>query len=53
MQNQIEHSPIGADDEHVVFGENMTREFVNSTELQEELRKVFIQKLQMRKPRAL
>jgi hypothetical protein len=41
MQNQIEHSPIGADDEHVVFGENMTREFVNTPELQERLRKVF------------
>ncbi len=41
MQNQIEHSPIGADDEHVVFGENMTREHVNTTELQEGLRKVF------------
>ncbi len=41
MQNQIEHSPIGADDEHVVFGENMTREYVNTTELQEGLRKVF------------
>lgn len=45
MQNQIEHSPIGADDEHVVFGENMTREHVNTTELQEALRKVFILRL--------
>jgi hypothetical protein len=41
MQNQIEHSPIGADDEHVVFGVNMTREHVNTPELQESLRKVF------------
>jgi pyrroloquinoline quinone (PQQ) biosynthesis protein C len=45
MQNQIEHSPIGADDEHVVFGENMTREHVNTPELQEALRKVFILRL--------
>ena len=45
MQNQIEHSPIGADDEHVVFGENMTREHVNTPELQDELRKVFILRL--------
>ena len=45
MINQIEHSPIGADDEHVVFGENMTRQHVNTPELQEELRKVFILRL--------
>jgi pyrroloquinoline quinone (PQQ) biosynthesis protein C len=45
MQNQIEHSPIGADDEHVIFGENMTREHVNTPELQEALRKVFILRL--------
>jgi pyrroloquinoline quinone (PQQ) biosynthesis protein C len=45
MQNQIEHSPIGADDEHVVFGERMTREHVNTPELQEALRKVFILRL--------
>jgi hypothetical protein len=45
MQNQLEHSPIGADDDHVVFGENMTREFVNTPELQEQLRKVFILRL--------
>jgi hypothetical protein len=45
MQNQIEHSPIGADDDHVVFGENMTREYVNTPELQERLRKVFILRL--------
>jgi pyrroloquinoline quinone (PQQ) biosynthesis protein C len=46
MQNQIEHSPIGADDEHVIFGENMTREYVNTPELQERLRKAFILRLQ-------
>jgi hypothetical protein len=45
MQNQIEHSPIGADDDHVVFGVNMTKEYVNSPELQEALRKVFILRL--------
>jgi pyrroloquinoline quinone (PQQ) biosynthesis protein C len=45
MKNQIEHSPIGADDDHVVFGENMTREYVNTPELQERLRKVFIFRL--------
>lgn len=45
MQNQIEHSPIGADDAHVVFGESMTREHVNTPELQEALRKVFILRL--------
>jgi pyrroloquinoline quinone (PQQ) biosynthesis protein C len=45
MQNQIEHSPIGADDEHVVFGENMTRQHVNTPELQERLREVFILRL--------
>jgi pyrroloquinoline quinone (PQQ) biosynthesis protein C len=45
MANQLEHSPIGADDDHVVFGENMTREHVNTPELQEALRKVFILRL--------
>ena len=45
MQNQIEHSPIGADDEHVVFGENMTREHVNTVDMQEALRKVFTLRL--------
>ena len=45
MLGQIEHSPIGADDAHVVFGENMTREHVNTPELQEALRKVFIFRL--------
>jgi hypothetical protein len=45
MVNQVEHSPIGADDEHVVFGERMTREHVNSPELQEALRRVFILRL--------
>jgi pyrroloquinoline quinone (PQQ) biosynthesis protein C len=45
MKNQIEHSPIGADDDHVVFGENMTKEHVNTPELQERLRKVFIFRL--------
>ena len=45
MQNQLEHSPIGADDDHVVFGENMTREYVNTPELQEALRKAFILRL--------
>ncbi len=46
MQNQIEHSPLGADDEHVVFGENMTREFVNTVKLQELMRKIFTLKMQ-------
>jgi hypothetical protein len=45
LANQLEHSPIGADDEHVVFGENMTRTYVNNPELQEALRKVFILRL--------
>jgi pyrroloquinoline quinone (PQQ) biosynthesis protein C len=45
MVNQVEHSPIGADDEHVVFGERMTREHVNTPELQDALRKVFILRL--------
>jgi len=45
MKLAIEHSPIGADDDHVVFGENMTREYVNTPELQERLRKVFILRL--------
>lgn len=45
MQNQLEHSPIGADADHVVFGENVTREFVSTPELQERLRKVFIFRL--------
>jgi hypothetical protein len=45
MTNQVEHSPIGADDEHVVFGERMTREYVNTPELQDALRKVFILRL--------
>jgi pyrroloquinoline quinone (PQQ) biosynthesis protein C len=50
MQNQLEHSPIGADDEHVIFGENMTREHVNTPELQDALRKAFI--LRLHQPRA-
>jgi len=51
MQRQIEHSPIGADDDHVVFGENMTREHVNTPELQEALRKVFTLRLQQTRGR--
>jgi hypothetical protein len=47
MTNQIEHSPIGADDDHVVFGENMTRTHVNTPELQDALRKVFTLRLHM------
>ena len=47
MQNQIEHSPIGADDEHVVFGVKMTREHVNTPDLQEALRKVFHLRMHM------
>ena len=46
LQNQLEHSPIGADDDHVVFGENMTREHVDSPELQDALRKVYTLRLQ-------
>ena len=49
MKNQVEHSPIGADDDHVVFGENMTREHVNTTELQTALRKVFTLRVQQSK----
>jgi pyrroloquinoline quinone (PQQ) biosynthesis protein C len=49
LQNQIEHSPIGADDEHVVFGENMTRTYVDTPELQERLRQVFT--LRLHQPR--
>jgi pyrroloquinoline quinone (PQQ) biosynthesis protein C len=45
MLNQLEHSPIGADQDHVVFGENVTREFVNTPELQERLAKVFVLRL--------
>jgi pyrroloquinoline quinone (PQQ) biosynthesis protein C len=45
MLNQIEHSPIGADQDHVVFGENVTREHVNTPELQERLAKVFVLRL--------
>ena len=45
MKLAIEHSPIGADDDHVVFGETMTREYVNTPDLQERLRKVFILRL--------
>ena len=46
MQNQLEHSPIGADDDHVIFGENMTREHVTTPEMQEQLRSVFTLRLQ-------
>src|SRR2546423_11506503 len=49
LQNQLEHSPIGADDDHVVFGENMTREHVDSPELQDALRKVYTLRLQQQK----
>ena len=45
MMNQVEHSPIGADADHVVFGEDVTREHVDTPELQEALRKVFILRL--------
>jgi pyrroloquinoline quinone (PQQ) biosynthesis protein C len=51
MQNQVEHSPIGADDDHVVFGENMTREHVSTPELQEALAKVFTLRLQQSRGR--
>jgi len=46
IANQLEHSPIGADDEHVVFGENMTREHVNTSERQDALHTVFELRLQ-------
>src|SRR5438067_2945598 len=49
MKNQLEHSPIGADDDHVIFGENMTRQHVNTPELQERLRKVFTLRVQQSK----
>jgi len=49
MKNQLEHSPIGADDDHVIFGENMTRKHVNTLELQEALRKVFTLRIQQPK----
>jgi len=52
MQNQIEHSPIGADDDHVVFGENMTRAHVSTAELQEALRKVFTLRLHQSRGRS-
>jgi pyrroloquinoline quinone (PQQ) biosynthesis protein C len=51
MQNQVEHSPIGADDEHVIFGENMTRQHVNTPELQEALADVFTLRLQQSRGR--
>jgi len=47
LTGQIEHSPIGADDDHVVFGENMTRQHVNTPDLQDALRKVFTLRLHM------
>lgn len=46
MLNQIEHSPIGADQDHVVFGENMTREYITTPEMQERIRQVFTLRLQ-------
>jgi len=49
LQNQLEHSPIGADDDHVVFGENMTSEHVDSPELRDALRKVFTLRIQQSK----
>jgi len=48
MLNQVEHSPIGADADHVVFGENVTKAHVNTPELQERLREVFILRLHRR-----
>ena len=48
MLNQHEHSPIGADADHVVFGEDVTRAFVDTAELQERLRRVFVFRLQRR-----
>jgi hypothetical protein len=42
MKNQIEHSPVGADDAHGPLAEEWTRDFVNTPEMQEALRKVFI-----------
>ena len=48
MLNQLEHSPIGADADHVVFGEDVTRAHVNTPELQERLRKVFLLRLYRR-----
>jgi len=45
MMNQVEHSPIGADADHVVFGEDVTKAHVNTPGLQERLRQVFILRL--------
>ena len=46
MAQQIEHSPGGVDDEHGLYDIKLTREYVNTPELQEELRKVYIYRLQ-------
>jgi hypothetical protein len=48
MMNQHEHSPIGADADHVVFGEDVTRAWVNTPEKQERLRQAFILRLHRR-----
>jgi len=48
MLNQVEHSPIGADADHVVFGEDVTKAHVNTAALQERLREVFILRLHRR-----
>ncbi len=48
MLNQKEHSPVGADADHVVFGEDVTRAHVNTPDLQERLRQVFILRLHRR-----
>jgi pyrroloquinoline quinone (PQQ) biosynthesis protein C len=42
VQLMIEHAPFGVDLEHARFGEEVIEEFVNTPELQEEMRQAFI-----------
>lgn len=48
----LEHSPTGVDAEHAEFGANVVRQYVETPELQEEMRKAFILTLQGRGSRS-
>ncbi|MCI0815649.1 MAG: hypothetical protein J4N29_01215 [Chloroflexi bacterium] len=37
----IEHAPFGVDMEHAMFAEEIVKEFVDTPELQDEMRRAF------------
>lgn len=49
---QLEHAPTGVDAQHAEFGASVVRQYVDTTELQEAMRKAFVLTLQGRGTRS-